>query len=124
MTEANRSLVVTGKSPPAGRYPRRVSTTVQDVEASSRYEISVDGTRAGFADYRRGPSSIEITHTEVDDDHEGQGLAQQLTEHALREARSAGLAVLPTCPYVAKFIARNREYADLVPKDRRSDFGL
>ena len=101
-----------------------MAINVQDVGDSSRYEIHVDGELAGRADYRRSGTSIEITHTEVDDAHEGQGLAGQLTQHVLDEARSAGLAVVPTCPYVAEFISRNPEYADLVPEDRRADFGI
>jgi hypothetical protein len=33
--------------------------------------------------------------------------------------------VLPSCPYVAEFIGRHRdEYLDLVPVDRRSQFGF
>jgi hypothetical protein len=101
-----------------------VTTTVQDAEADSRYEVHVDGELAGFADYRRRDGAVEITHTEVDEAYEGQGLARRLTEHALEAARSAGVTVVPTCPYVAKFISRNREYVDLVPEDQRADFGL
>ncbi len=91
-----------------------MSATVQDAPASSRYEIHVDGEPAGFAAYQRHGASIEITHTEVDEAYEGQGLAGQLTAHVLDEARASGLTVVPTCPYVAKYISRHPEYADLV----------
>ena len=36
----------------------------------------------------------------------------------------AALQVLPYCPFVRSWIAGHREYADLVPADRRSQFGL
>jgi uncharacterized protein len=34
------------------------------------------------------------------------------------------LAVLPYCPFVQGFIARHREYLDLVPVERRPKFAL
>lgn len=46
-------------------------------------------------------------------------------EGALSEARSAGLSVLPFCPFVRSFIARHGdEYLDLVPGDLRDAFDL
>jgi len=35
-----------------------------------------------------------------------------------------GLAVLPFCPFVRRFIAENAGYADLVPEKDRQRFGL
>jgi hypothetical protein len=32
--------------------------------------------------------------------------------------------VLPYCPYVTSWIRKHPEYVDLVPGDRRGDFGL
>jgi predicted GNAT family acetyltransferase len=32
--------------------------------------------------------------------------------------------VLPFCPFVNDFIARHREYVDLVPENHRQEFGL
>jgi hypothetical protein len=34
------------------------------------------------------------------------------------------MAVLPYCPFVRNWISGHREYADLVPPDRRQQFGL
>jgi hypothetical protein len=43
----------------------------------------------------------------------------------LDDARARGLDVLPHCPYVAAFVDGHREeYLDLVPRDRRAQFGL
>lgn len=101
-----------------------MAPVVSDNPEQSRYEIHVDGELAGFAEYKLHGDHVTFTHTEVDDAYEGQGLAGRLTEQALVEAREDGLAVVPTCPYVAKFIARNPEYVDLVPEDRRARHGL
>ena len=42
----------------------------------------------------------------------------------LRSLKARGLAVLPYCPYVKSWIKKHPEYTDLVPEDRRGEFGL
>ncbi len=97
---------------------------VADNPDERRYEIRVDGERAGFAQYKAKPGQIAFTHTEIDDRFEGQGLGGKLVAFALGEARDRGLAVLPFCPFVKAYIQRHREYVDLVPEDRRAEFDL
>lgn len=97
---------------------------VSDSPAAQRYELRVDGELAGFAQYRLKPDQISLTHTEIDDRFEGQGLASRLISFALDDARERGLAVLPFCPFVNAYIQRHREYVDLVPEDRRAEFDL
>lgn len=97
---------------------------VIDNPEDSRYEVHVDGKPAGVAEYRRSEGTIEFTHTEVDEAYSGKGLAQQLAEQALDEAGEAGLAVVPSCKFIAKHIGKNPKYVDLVPEDRRAEFGL
>jgi len=55
-----------------------------------------------------------FTHTEVDDDYEGRGLATILIEQALRETRDAGLRIVPKCPTVAAYVKKHGEYSDIV----------
>lgn len=93
-------------------------------EARERYEISVDGTVAGFTMYRLRPGLIAFVHTEVDPAYEGQGLASRLIATALDDARARGLAVLPFCPFVNGYIKRHATYADLVPESYRAQFDL
>jgi uncharacterized protein len=98
---------------------------VLDVPERSRFEIHLDGELAGFAEYHRRPSLIAFTHTLIDPRFEGRGLASRLVRTALSEARSAGLAVLPFCPFVRSYIAgHSDEYLDLVPADMRDAFEL
>ncbi|MGD9532009.1 GNAT family N-acetyltransferase [Pseudonocardia sp.] len=94
-------------------------TAVADVPKRNRYEITVDGERAGFVTYRRAPGRIAFLHTEIDDAHQGAGLAGTLVRAALDAARADGLAVAPYCPYVAGWIAKHPDYADLVPERHR-----
>jgi hypothetical protein len=101
-----------------------VSATIADNPERRRYEILVGDELGGFAQYRARPGQIAFTHTEIDDRFEGQGLGGRLVAFALDDARERGLAVLPFCPFVRGYIQRHREYADLVPADRRAEFGL
>jgi predicted GNAT family acetyltransferase len=98
--------------------------TVADNADRERYEIRVNGRLAGFVKYGLRPESIELVHTEINDEFEGRGLGGRLISFALDDARERGLAVLPTCPFVNDYIQRHRQYAELVPRGRRPDFGL
>lgn len=89
-----------------------------------RYIAQVDSEVAGFLQYHERPGLIALVHTEVDDRFEGQGVGSALAVFALEDARARGLAVLPFCPFVAGYIQRHREYADLVPEQDRARFDL
>lgn len=87
---------------------------VADAPERSRYEATVDGSPAGFAAYRLLGERLVLTHTEVDPDREGQGVGAALARGALDDARERGLMVQPMCPFVAGWIERHPDYADLV----------
>lgn len=82
--------------------------------AGDRFEIAVDGTRAGLTQFLDTGGQRIFFHTEVGDEFEGQGLASELVARALDATREAGLRVVPVCPYVKRFVGRHEEYADLV----------
>lgn len=88
--------------------------TVRDKPEELRYEIEVDGEVAGFIAYRRGEGVITLVHTDVDPKWEGEGVGSELVRGALDDLRARGLRVRPLCPFVAEFIERHPEYADLV----------
>jgi predicted GNAT family acetyltransferase len=103
---------------------RRTVARVKNNPDRRRYEIEVDDEIAGFAQYRERPGLLALTHTEIDERFEGQGLGSELVSSVLDEARKRGLSVLPFCPFVNEYIQRHREYVDLVPEDKRGRFGL
>jgi uncharacterized protein len=79
---------------------------------AERYTISVDGRQVGVAEFLdRGDRRI-FTHTKVDKDYEGRGLATILVEHALRETKAAGLTIVPKCSMVVAFVDKHPEYRD------------
>ena len=102
-----------------------MAAVVQDNPDRGRYEVFDDGELAGFALYRRSEGEIALTHTEVDDRFEGRGLGSALARGVLDEARRDGLAVLPSCPFMAGYIRGHPDdYLDLVPEGQRARFGL
>jgi uncharacterized protein len=97
---------------------------VADNPDKERFEIVADGELAGFVQYHLRGDEIALTHTQTDDRYRGQGIASHLVQLSLDAVQDRHLAVLPYCPFVRNWISRHREYADLVPPDRRQQFGL
>lgn len=79
---------------------------VTDNPQRERYELRVDGSLVGVADYRRSDDTMIFTHTEVDPKLRGRGLAAVLVAAALEASASAGLTVEATCSYVRDYIDR------------------
>lgn len=94
-----------------------VSTAVTDNGDRERYEISVDGAAAGFAQYVRRGGRTLFVHTEIDPAFEGRGLGGQLVRAALDAEREAARPIVPLCPFVARYVERHPEYDDLVDHD-------
>ena len=66
---------------------------VVHIPENSRYEIHVDGEVAGFTEAKeRDDGVVLFSHTVVDDEYEGQGLASQLVAGALDDIRRRGRA--------------------------------
>ncbi|CAG6392194.1 Pirin domain protein [Actinacidiphila cocklensis] len=86
---------------------------VELAEIRQRYEILADGRLAGFTEYRdRGVQRV-FFHTDVDAAFAGRGLASVLVQQALSDVRKSGMRIVPVCPYVAKFLQKHDEFADI-----------
>jgi predicted GNAT family acetyltransferase len=92
---------------------------VVDVPEASRYELRSGGRLIGLAAYRRRNGRIAFTHTEVDESCEGRGFGSRLAAAALEDARRDGSDVVPLCPFIAHYIERHPEYAQLVASGYR-----
>lgn len=79
---------------------------VEDPERR-RYDLVVDGEVAGHIAFRDHDGARDMLHTEVDPARGGQGLGTVLVRGALDDARARGLRVIPTCPFVARYLARH-----------------
>ena len=82
--------------------------------AAQHYEAKLEGRVVAFIEYRDDSSVRSLTHTKVNPDLEGQGIGSQLVKFALEEIRSSGSSLVPVCPFVATYVQRHREYAELV----------
>jgi uncharacterized protein len=92
---------------------------VEDNRERSRFEAYVDGAPAGFITYRTVPGGIVLVHTEVAPAFAGRGVGGRLAVAALDDVRARGLRLTPQCPFIASYIARHPEYADLVDETAR-----
>jgi predicted GNAT family acetyltransferase len=90
---------------------------VRDNPSELRYELVVDGAVMGEILYRTAPSLVALVHTEVSPSLEGEGMGARLVAGALDDIRARGLGVVPLCPFVASYLRRHPEYADLVRDD-------
>ncbi len=88
--------------------------TVSENADADRYEIHVDGTLGGFAQYVRRNGRTYFVHTEIDPAFGGRGLGGQLVKAALDSERAAERPIVPLCPFVKAFVERHPEYQDLV----------
>ena len=88
--------------------------TVIENEERERYEVTVDGALAGFAQYERRDGRTVFNHTEIDPEFEGKGLGGQLVKFALDSEREAGRSIVPLCPFVRRYLERHPEFDDLV----------
>ena len=88
-------------------------STVTRADAHQRYEIVVDGLRAGLSSYVDDGAQRIFYHTEVSDDFTGQGLASKLTAVALAATRDAGKRIVAVCPLVAAYLDKHDEFDDV-----------
>jgi predicted GNAT family acetyltransferase len=92
---------------------------VQDDPGGRRYELFVDGRRAGELGYRRRPGVVALVHTEVDPPLRRQGFGGELVRRVLDDIRARGELVVPRCPFVAAYIRSHPEYGRLVTVEQQ-----
>ncbi|HET6632432.1 MAG TPA: GNAT family N-acetyltransferase [Rhodanobacteraceae bacterium] len=85
---------------------------IVDNAAASRYEAKVDGQLC-VLDYRRSDGLMVIDHVGVPSAVGGRGIAAALSRTALEDARKHGWRVRVHCSYVAAWLRRHPEFADL-----------
>ena len=85
-----------------------------DAEAR-QYELRLEGQVIGLARYRIQDNAVRFTHTEVNTEHQGKGLASRLAAYALDDVKSRGMKAVPVCPFIARYIEKHeKEYGALL----------
>jgi predicted GNAT family acetyltransferase len=104
-----------------------VATTGEFVSMTDTYDIAheegptggryvvylPDGSEAEMTYQRRDAATIVADHTGVPPQYRGKGIAEQLVERAMNDARASGGKIVPVCSYVAAQFRRHPEWADL-----------
>ncbi|PAY06597.1 MULTISPECIES: GNAT family N-acetyltransferase [Bradyrhizobium] len=85
---------------------------VRDNRDQNRFELDTEGGLA-FANYRRTPATVIITHTETPRALRGRGIASELVKGALELIRADGRKVIAGCGFVVDYLNKHPEYADL-----------
>jgi predicted GNAT family acetyltransferase len=96
----------------------RPNVTITDNPDESRLEALLDdGTVAGIAEYKkRGSSTYSFTHTEVDDEFEGQGIGGTLMRGVIDFARKNEVKVLPSCEFLRSYMREHEDTHDVLAK--------
>jgi len=90
--------------------------TVTDEPSRSEYVALLDGREAGVIVYERNDGVIDLQHTIVRPEAEGHGVGSTLIRVALDAARASGERVVPSCPFVQRFLGKHPEYLDVVDR--------
>lgn len=90
--------------------------TVSRNEEESRFEAFASGALLGYIDYTVDGKVMDLPHTLVFPEYEGQGVASKLTRQALDMIRAMDdeMRVTPTCPFISVWIKRHSEYEDML----------
>lgn len=97
---------------------------IKDNAEQHRYEAFIGTELAGYCEYNLLTDAILFSHTEVLEAHEGKGVGSALAKHVLDAARRNALHVIPVCQFIAGYIRKHREYADLVRPDVQRAFKI
>jgi predicted GNAT family acetyltransferase len=87
---------------------------LQHDEHTNRYVLRSSGETVGVLDYRRRDDALDLLHTEVVPQGQGHGLGTVLVREVLDDIRARGHQIMPSCPFVARFVEEHPDYADLV----------
>ena len=81
-------------------------------EDQNRFVLQIDGHTA-YLSYQLMGDVIDYNHTIVPKELGGRGIGTELVKYALAYARINHLTVVPSCSFVAHYIKKHSEVADL-----------
>lgn len=89
--------------------------TVSRNEEESRFEAFGGGNLLGYIDYKIDGKVMEMPHTLVFPEYEGQGVGSALARQSLDMVRKidSELRIKPTCPFIDVWMKRHKDYEDL-----------
>ncbi|MEV6570962.1 GNAT family N-acetyltransferase [Streptomyces sp. NPDC051577] len=92
----------------------------EDDRAAGRLLAVEEGAEVGVIAYfvlAREPHALVAVHTVVEPGHEGRGIAGRLVETFYALAATAGVPVVPLCPYAATWADKHPDLAPTAPTE-------
>jgi hypothetical protein len=82
---------------------------------ASRFRLLLEGGDEAYIEYSPlGSTTLDLLHTIVPPEAQGEGVGTRLVEQVLGYARDHNLRIVPSCQFVAAYLAEHPEYGDLV----------
>jgi predicted GNAT family acetyltransferase len=92
----------------------------EDGPTKGRYVYRADGQEAFMTFTKAGTQLVIIDHTEVPDAFRGRGDGAALVARGVADARAAGKAITPLCPFAASQFRRHPEWQDVLRPRREA----
>ncbi len=89
------------------------------IRENQKFYAKVDGKEARLKYKMKDDNVIDFKSTFVPDEARGKQIAAQIVEAGLDYARENDLTIIPTCPFVEKFIDSNEQFKDLILESMR-----
>lgn len=83
-------------------------------ENNHRSAAYINDALVGTCTYELSSDKWAITHTVVDPSFGGRGIAKQLVESLINEARKRKIKIIPICSYAYKMMMGKKEYEDVL----------
>lgn len=82
----------------------------------NRFELKVENAIALVEFEKTEPNILDLTHTEVPEELGGQGVGSKLVKGVLQYIKDNNLKLIPSCPFIEKYIGKHPEWNDLVAR--------
>lgn len=87
------------------------------MDQSRNRASAFDGDKEiGYCTYEPDGNVLTVTHTVVEPEYGGQGLARKLMDEVVAFAREQGYKIVPVCSYVVHAFEKDASYADVWEK--------
>ena len=90
----------------------------EERSTGGRFVVRFGDDEAELVYTRPRPNVIDIQHTHVPESARGHGVAEELAKAAFAYAREHGTRVVPTCPFVRRWLHSHPDEAKLVDAPR------
>jgi predicted GNAT family acetyltransferase len=88
--------------------------TIRHDPEHRQFVADVDGHEAVVQYRETEQGTFDLFRTFTPEALRGRGIAGRLVEATLEHARANGWKIVPTCPYVTRYVERHPEHRDLV----------